>query len=125
MEEREMKRGGKRHKMRADARASGRQSGNVAFKSFRFSGLTGGLYASANLFDQPQGTLPRISNLVYTRRGGLQTVDGSRVIVKPNRDTNPGPYDPIASLQQYNPAGVPGIVPHLLVSRSRKTTSPT
>jgi hypothetical protein len=85
----------------------------VAFKSFRFSGLTGGLYASANLFDQPQGTLPRITNLVYTRRGGLQTVDGSRVIVKPNPDTNPGPYDPIASLQQYNPAGVPGIVPHL------------
>ena len=85
----------------------------MPFKSFRFSGLTGGLYSSANIFDQPQGTIPRLINLVYTRRGGLQTVDGSRVIVKPNPNTNPGPYDPIAALQQYNPAGVPGIVPHL------------
>lgn len=83
------------------------------FKSFRFSGLTGGLYASANIFDQPQGTLPFISNIVFTRRGGLQTVDGSHQVVIPNSGTNPGPYAPIVAMAQYNPAGVTGIVPHL------------
>ena len=83
------------------------------FKSFRFTGLTGGLYAAANIFDQPQGTLPLISNLVFTRRGGLQTVDGSHQTVTPNPGTNPGPYTPIVAMAQYNPAGVSGIVPHL------------
>jgi len=80
------------------------------FKSFRFSGFLGGLYAAANIFDQPQGTVPLISNLVYTRRGGLQTVDGSRVVVSPEE---PGTYPPFVALAQYNPAGVSGAVPHL------------
>lgn len=53
------------------------------FKTFRFSGWSGGLYASSNVFDQPQGTVPRISNLLFAERGGLNTVDGSHVVVRP------------------------------------------
>lgn len=52
-------------------------------KSFRFSGLVGGLYAAANVFDQPQGTVPRLSNMVFTERGGLLTTDGTHVVSRP------------------------------------------
>lgn len=55
----------------------------MASKVFRFSGLVAGLYAAANIFDQPQGSLPRISNLVFTERGGLLTTDGTHVISRP------------------------------------------
>jgi len=53
------------------------------FKTFRFTGFSGGLYASANTFDQPQGTVARISNLLFSERGGFLTVDGSHVITRP------------------------------------------
>ena len=55
----------------------------MASKTFRFTGFVGGLYASSNVFDQPQGTVPRISNLILSERGGLKTVDGSHVITRP------------------------------------------
>jgi hypothetical protein len=86
---------------------------SVAFKSFRFTGLVGGLYAAANIFDQPQGTLPLLSNFVFTKRGGLMTVDGSHVISAPAAGPGGGPYAPFAAMAQYNPAGVSGPVPVL------------
>ena len=36
-----------------------------------------GLYANSNRFSQPQGTVPRLSNLYLTRRGAFHTVPGS------------------------------------------------
>ena len=36
-----------------------------------------GVDASTDRFDQPKSTLPRISNLLFTRRGSLITCDGS------------------------------------------------
>lgn len=37
-----------------------------------------GLYANSNRFTQPQGTVPRLSNLYLTRRGAFHTVPGSK-----------------------------------------------
>ena len=37
-----------------------------------------GLYANANRFTQPKGTVPRLSNLYMTRRGAFHTVPGSK-----------------------------------------------
>lgn len=39
-----------------------------------------GLVANTPDQDQPKGSLVRVSNLLYTRRGGLRTVDGSLII---------------------------------------------
>lgn len=83
----------------------------MPLKEFRFTGLTGGIYASANPFDQPKGTLPYLVNMLMTRRGGLRTVDGSHITCSPAGDA---PYPTIPFMAQYNPAGVSGTVPHLL-----------
>lgn len=82
----------------------------MALREFRFTGLTGGVYASANIFDQPKGTLPYLSNMLLSRRGGLRTVDGSHVICRP---AGSPPYPPIAFMAQYNPSGVSGSVARL------------
>ena len=37
-----------------------------------------GLYANANRFTQPDGTVPRLSNVYMVRRGALHTVPGSK-----------------------------------------------
>lgn len=39
-----------------------------------------GLVSTTNDQSQPKGSLPRLSNLLYTRRGGLKTCDGSLII---------------------------------------------
>ncbi|PWT72279.1 MAG: hypothetical protein C5B60_09770 [Chloroflexi bacterium] len=53
-----------------------------------------GLNAAFSIFSQPPNSLPRLSNLVLTRRGSLQTVDGSR-IVSSYGNLGPLPWDPI------------------------------
>lgn len=53
------------------------------FQVFRYTGFSKGLYAPANIFDQPKGSLPRISNMLFTERGGLVTVDGTHQICTP------------------------------------------
>lgn len=52
-------------------------------KTFRFTGLVKGVFAASNPFDQPQGSLPRVHNLVLTERGGLLTIDGTHIISAP------------------------------------------
>ena len=39
-----------------------------------------GLNASTSVINQPKGSVPRLSNLLLTKRGGFDTVDGSQVI---------------------------------------------
>lgn len=39
-----------------------------------------GIYANANRFEQPPGTLHSLSNFVYDKDGALQTVDGSLIL---------------------------------------------
>jgi hypothetical protein len=72
----------------------------TGIRTFRFSGFVGGVNAAANIFDQPVGTVLRASNLVGTRRGGLQTVDGSHVVSSPASGTS---ISPIVFLGRYNP----------------------
>ena len=86
----------------------------MPLREFRFTGLTGGVYASANKFDQPKGTLPYLVNLLLSRRGGLRTVDGSHVICQPAGGVGGRPYPPIVFVLQYQPAGIAGSQPHLL-----------
>jgi hypothetical protein len=82
----------------------------VPFKSFRFTGFNGGVYASANIFDQPSGTIARGSNLVQTRRGALQTVDGSSILCQPAAGFVPtGGFPPIASINSYTPSGIANV----------------
>lgn len=44
------------------------------------SRFTKGLIAVTSDQSQPKGSLPRISNMVFTRRGALKTCDGSQII---------------------------------------------
>jgi len=60
----------------------------------------GGVYAPTNIFTQPPGTVMRASNLIGTRRGALQTVDGSHAISSPASGTT---INPIVFLGRYNP----------------------
>jgi hypothetical protein len=39
-----------------------------------------GINAAAQVLAQPKGSLPRVSNLIYTHRGSLATIDGSRIL---------------------------------------------
>ena len=66
-------------------------------KTFRFTGLTKGVYAASNPFDQPQGSLPRVHNMLLTERGGLLTIDGTHIVSGPLGNTPPFPPTPPAS----------------------------
>lgn len=61
-----------------------------------------GVDASTDKFDQPRGSLPRISNLLFTRRGSLLTVDGSLPFSTPTNKFNPtANQGSIVAIQQY------------------------
>ena len=63
-----------------------------------------GLNASTSVINQPKGSVPRLSNLLLTKRGGFDTVDGSQVIdwyegaVQANR----GVFEAITLFQPVN-----------------------
>lgn len=66
-----------------------------------------GLNAAFGLFSQPPNSLPRISNLILTRRGALVTTPGSR-IVSSYTNQGPLPWNPLTSgmwkeIIYYNP----------------------
>jgi hypothetical protein len=69
-----------------------------------------GLHSSSQVLAQPKGTVSRISNLLYTKRGGLTTCDGTQIVqwfngaVQNNRG-------PILSIVFFSPVGV---APYLL-----------
>src|SRR5258708_26688956 len=68
------------------------------------------LDASTDRLDQPRGSLPNISNLLFTKRGSLITCDGVRVIGDPADFANAAPLPTanngqIVEIVQYlNPA---------------------
>lgn len=64
-----------------------------------------GLQATFSRFSQPQGILTRLSNLLYDRRGGLRTTDGSQVFSKAS-NTGFDAYGEIPELVLYSPSGV-------------------
>lgn len=64
-----------------------------------------GLYANVSRFLQPAGTVPRISNLVYTDRGSLKTTDGSDVISSLNGAGPTTGQPPFRYFIRYNPTG--------------------
>lgn len=49
-------------------------------QSNQFSSFVKGVNASASRTNQPQNSVPRISNLLFTKRGSLVTCDGSQII---------------------------------------------
>lgn len=52
----------------------------MPYKMITFSSFIKGLNASTVRSSQPQGTVPRLSNFVLTRRGGIVTCDGSQIV---------------------------------------------
>lgn len=66
-----------------------------------------GLNASFSILAQPDGTLPRMSNLLMSNRGALQTCDGSKTIAQfiTNSDPTIGKCQMIAELFLFMPAG--------------------
>lgn len=65
------------------------------------------LAANTTRFTQPKNTVPRISNLLGTDRGGLITCDGTRIVSSPTGNATPKPgSDPImATAQAFSIAG--------------------
>lgn len=67
-----------------------------------------GLNAAFGLFSQPPNSLPRLSNLILTRLGSLETTPGSRILSS-FYGLAPGPWEPVNSgmwkeLASYNPS---------------------
>lgn len=61
-----------------------------------------GVDASTDKFDQNKGSVPRISNMVFTRRGSMITVDGSTPLSTPSNAFNPTMNrGAIVAIQQY------------------------
>lgn len=78
-------------------------------KTFRFTGLTKGCYAAANLFDQPQGSLPRVHNMLLTERGSLQTIDGTHIVSAPPLPPPTPPESPYAGIYVADNSAGPGL----------------
>lgn len=66
---------------------------------------TRGLQATFSRFAQPDQILTRLVNMVYTKRGGLRTVDGSLIFAKRNGALQPAD-GPILDLTLFKPTGV-------------------
>lgn len=65
-----------------------------------------GLIATSGAMAQPKGSVPRLSNLLLMRRGGLNTVDGSQPIYEFNGAVQNNRGKIMASFL-FNPLGVP------------------
>ena len=65
-----------------------------------------GLYANVNRFGQPQGSFPRVSNLIYTDHGALKTTDGTDVISSPSGAGPTTGQVPFRYFLHYSPVGV-------------------
>jgi hypothetical protein len=63
-----------------------------------------GLNATSPIWSQAPGTVPRISNFLYTKRGGLDVFDGSAIVAN-NADTHTF-AGPITELALFLPIGV-------------------
>lgn len=50
------------------------------YQSIQISSFVKGVNASSSKTNQPQGSVPRASNLLLTRRGSLVTCDGSQIV---------------------------------------------
>lgn len=63
-----------------------------------------GVVANTPDQDQPKGSLPRASNLIYTRRGGLRACDGSQIISLQNGALQPvsGPWTDLYLFKPIN-----------------------
>lgn len=61
-----------------------------------------GVVASAQDFAQPQGSVPRASNWLLTRRGALITCDGSQLITTPRLTVFP-PHPPAPGVDNLGP----------------------
>ena len=65
-----------------------------------------GINAAMDKFDQPKGTVPRASNLLYKSRGALQVCDGSTVVYGENGGSPGAGYGPITSIALFQATGV-------------------
>jgi len=65
-----------------------------------------GLQATFGIFSEPDGILKRLFNMVYTRRGGLKTVDGSLIFTKRNGALQPADGQ-ILEIDLYSPTTSP------------------
>src|SRR5256886_1495932 len=75
------------------------------YESRQFSSFVKGVNASASKTNQPQGSIPRSSNQVLTRRGSLVTCDGSKILHSFNGTPVAGRGKVMAS-KLFSPTGV-------------------
>lgn len=74
----------------------------LTFKPISQRKWTRGLQATFSIFAEPESILKRLSNMVYTRRGGLKVVDGSLIFTE--RNGVPQSADgPILDVVLYSP----------------------
>lgn len=64
-----------------------------------------GLYAGTSKFVRPDGTFPRVSNLVYLTRGALRTCDGSLIQSSKNGAGPTNGEQPFLFIVRYSPTG--------------------
>lgn len=66
-----------------------------------------GLQSGFDRYSQPKGSIARVSNLVFTRRGALKTCDGTQLITQFNGAFQPfsSNFGPITEVFLYQPIG--------------------
>jgi len=76
------------------------------YTSQQFKGFLKGVNAAVDRYNQPQGSIPRSSNLLLTKRGSLITCDGSQIIFAFNGAPTAG-RGKILTTFLFSPTGVP------------------
>lgn len=79
----------------------------MAVKPSSSGAFVKGVDASTGVLLQPKGSVPRASNLVLTKRGSLDTCDGSAILAAYNCTPTLGRGE-ILDIFFYSPTGVPG-----------------
>lgn len=79
----------------------------MAYKVQQFKTFIKGVNASVDRYDQPPGSVPRLSNLLLSKRGAFVACDGSKLLHAFNGVPTVGRL-PILALYYYQPTGVAG-----------------
>lgn len=94
-----------------------------AFEKQTVVDFSKGLYTPVNRFTRPSGTFPLVSNLIYTRRGALRTVDGSLIQSSFNGAGATFGASPFVGIVRYAPTGAAAQIIALQLTK-QNTSSP-
>jgi hypothetical protein len=77
-----------------------------AYKPVPVAPFLKGLVADTDVYTQPKGSVPRISNMVYTKRGSLRTCDGSLLLSAVGGIVQVTPQGRIYDIDLFQPSSV-------------------